>query len=311
VKVTRGKRAYKFSDVLMVPMNGNVTSRDTPSLYTSIKGIDFKLHFKLPFIASPMKGIVGTRLIKEMDNLGGIGILHKFWNEERHFIEAVERLSETRYGIAIGIDLKHLEYCQDAAMIVIDVANGYTNKYGRAVETVKNRYPSKIIVAGNVVTAEGAVELKRCGADLIRTGIGNGFLCRTRDVTGVGYPQLSAVYECAKTGIGIVADGGMPTSGDMAKALAAGALFCMLGSPLAAAYESTNNGTIYGMGSSRLHIEMNKKPKSIEGIEIESDKTNTLHNIINQYAYGIKSAMTYLNAATLTELRNNVTWVEI
>lgn len=296
------KRAHEFSDVLMVPIPSRIGSRDMPVLVTYAG-------YELPFMASPMRGIVGTKLIKEMDFLGGIGFLHKFWRYDDDFLRAFEELEGTNFGMALGINLYRLEYAAEASMILLDVANGYSKDILKVVAKIKTAYPNKILIAGNVVTREGAVALTAHGADLIRVGIGNGSLCTTRDVTGIGYPQLSAISECAEVAT-VIADGGMKSSGDMAKALAAGAVFCMLGSPLAKAYESSNGGTIYGMASAKLHFEIGKHPKSIEGIEKEVEKVDSLKNILNQYTYGIKSSMTYLNASTLEELRENVIWVE-
>jgi len=295
------RKAYNFSDVLMVPIPGRINSRDTPSLATYAG-------YATPFMASPMRGIVDTCLIKKIASLGGIGFLHKFWRWPTDFFSALDKLKGVRYGMAVGTDLTYLEYAADAEMILVDVANGYTSKILSAISIAKSSYPNKIIVAGNVVTKRGANLLTSAGADLVRVGIGNGSLCSTRAVTGVGYPQLSAISECSEVAH-VIADGGMETSGDMAKALAAGAKFCMLGSPLASAFESSNNGTIYGMASERLHSEIRKQPKSIEGIEKQVERTDSLENILGSYSYGIKSAMTYLNAATLSELRENVTWV--
>jgi len=296
-------KGYKFSDVLMVPIPSRINSRDTPSLET-YGG------YSLPFMASPMHGIVGTRLIKQIALLGGIGFLHKFWRYSDDFFNALNKLKGVRYGMAVGTDLTYLEYAADAEMILVDVANGYTNKILGVISTVKSSYPDKIIVAGNVVTKKGANLLTSAGADLVRVGIGNGSLCTTRAVIGIGYPQLSAISECSEVA-NVIADGGMKTSGDMAKALAAGAVFCMLGGPLALAHESSHRGEIYGMASARLHTEIGKEPKSIEGKVRKAKKTDYLRAILKQYSYGIKSSMTYLDAINLKELRENVQWVEI
>ena len=296
-------KGYKFSDVLMVPRYSTVPSRDTPSLKVTCGK-----QYTLPFMASPMRGIVGVRLIKELSRLGGIGFLHRFWRDQDEYRKALDELKGTTYGISLGLDLENLKYAKNATMILIDVANGYLDKTLKAVDKVKETYPNKIIVAGNVVTRQGARALHNWGADLVRCGIGNGSQCLTRDVVGVGYPQLTAIEECSEVAP-VIADGGMKTSGDMAKALAAGASFCMLGGPLATAKESTNTGIIYGMASARLHIEMGKPIKSVEGTESCVKVTDSLENILNRFAYGIKSSMTYMNATTLEELRENVSWV--
>ena len=299
-------KGYKFSDVLMVPITSHVNSRDTPNLETCFN--DY--YYALPFMASPMRGIVGVALIKRIAELGGIGFLHKFWKHKTEYAKAIRELQGTRFGMSVDINLTQLKYAENAEMILIDVANGYIDKVALAVERVRSIYRYKTIIAGNVVTKQGARTLMSAGADLVRVGIGNGALCITRNVTGIGYPQLSAISNCSEVA-NVIADGGMSTSSDMAKALAAGAMFCMLGSPLATAKESTNTGIIYGMASTRLHIEMDKPIKSIEGTESCVKVSDSLENILNRFAYGIKSSMTYLDALNLEELRNNVRWVEI
>ena len=298
-------KGYKFSDVLMVPRYSTIESRTIPNISTYCGQ-----EYSLPFMASPMRGIVGVELIKKMAELGGIGFLHRFWNDQTVYKQALKSLKDTTYGISLNLNLKNLKYAENATMILIDIANGYLRSLLSAVSKVKKTYPDKIVIAGNVVTVDGARNLRDAGADLIRVGIGNGSLCITRDVTGIGYPQLSAISNCSEVAT-VIADGGMATSGDMAKALAAGASFCMLGGPLAKAEESTNTGIVYGMASARLHSKMNKKVRSIEGKEKSVEVSDSLENIIDGYVNGIKSSMTYLNARNLGELRENVRWAEI
>jgi len=251
------EKGYEFDDVLLVPRPSRIDSRDDPDISVDIGS----LHLDIPIIASPMKGIVGVELIKEIGRLGGIGILHRFWNEEVYREGAIRELynSEVNFGVAIGIDDYEIlapALALGAKLIVLDVANGYLNKVIQAVRFLRNYLNMHSLdtqlVVGNVVTLYGARKLKEAGADLVRVGIGNGSLCSTRSTTGVGYPQFSAVRECSGRNLiynelpilssGIhnkptitvhsdvieniaptICDGGIKTSGDMAKALAAGA----------------------------------------------------------------------------------------
>merc|ERR1719284_1475374 len=137
---------------------------------------------------------------------------------------------------------KILKAVPDVAMICIDVANGYSEAFVRAIRDVRTRYPEKTIIAGNVVTKEMAEELIFSGADIVKVGIGPGSVCTTRKQTGVGYPQLSAILECADAAHGlqgrVMGDGGCTCPGDVAKAFGAGADFVMLGGMLAGHDES-------------------------------------------------------------------------
>jgi IMP dehydrogenase/GMP reductase len=298
------KKGYKFSDVLMVPRKSKLNSRGDPKLEVRLGNEYF-----LPIIASPMQNIIGVEVIKELNILGGLGILHRFWKSESDRLEAIKSLRGWRYGVAVGVNEPiYPSIIEEAFLIVIDVANGYINKVLNRVESYKLMYPEKFIMAGNVVTKQGARRLKNAGADLVRVGIGNGSLCTTRDKTGVGYPQLSAIEECSKVSK-VVADGGMNDSGDMAKAFAAGAEFVMVGGAFGRTYESPNSGTIYGMASKSLLDYTGKVVKSVEGREIEVEKNTTVRELVESYVYGIKSAMTYLDAANLKQLRKNVKWV--
>jgi IMP dehydrogenase len=165
-------------------------------------------------------------------------------------------------------------------------------------------------MVGNVATYESARILADAGADMIRVGIGNGALCTTRNVTGVGVPQLTALDNCKDVDAIIVCDGGIRNSGDAVKALAAGADVLMMGSPFARTYESANNGIIYGQASRKLQEEYYHSVKSVEGLEKEIEKDISLADLISEYTWGMRSAFTYLDAGNIKELQKNATWIE-
>lgn len=305
----------EFDDILLVPKLSKVISREDVDL--SIKLSDY-LTLQIPVIASPMKGIVGTELIIKIAELGGIGILHRFHKSFTEFDLDLTELYRTGkvFGVAVGLGGEMyykdaLEY--DSSIICIDVANGYLKSVLEFVTEVSN-YISKynykcMIMAGNVVTSDGARNLSNCGADLIRVGIGNGGLCTTRNVTGVGRPQVDALVECKGKSAGwnwlTISDGGIKESGDAVKALAIGADLVMLGSLLGQTYESSNSGKIYGMASRRLQEEYYHTTKSIEGIEKVVNKKMSLEDFILEFTYGIKSACTYLDSRHLTDLKRS------
>ena len=220
-------------------------------------------------------------------------------------------------------------------LIVIDTAHGHNREVARAVERVKRMSNSVQVVAGNVATAEGTRALIDAGADGIKVGIGPGSICTTRVVAGVGVPQLTAVMEAAeeawKSGVPVIADGGVRTSGDLAKALAAGASSVMVGSLLAGTDEAPGETFLYqgrafksyrGMGSvgamargsaaRYFQQEVRDQLKLVpEGIEGQVPYKGPAKDVIHQLVGGVKAAMGYTGAATLEELRDKARFVRI
>jgi IMP dehydrogenase len=200
------------------------------------------------------------------------------------------------------------------SIICIDVANGNIDslrKYAHEIKSTIELYHYKtLLMTGNVATYDSAKKLVDAGVDMVRVGIGNGALCTTRNVTGVGVPQLTAIDNCGNIDAYIVCDGGIRNSGDAVKALAMGADLIMMGTPFARTYESANNGIIYGQASRKLQEEYYHSVKSVEGLEKEVIKDISLADLISEYTWGMKSAFTYLNAKNIKELQKNAAWVE-
>ena len=211
--------------------------------------------------------------------------------------------------------------------ICIDVANGYSERFSKFIKSVRDKYPTKTIIAGNVVTADMTQELVLNGADIVKVGIGPGSVCTTRIQTGVGYPQLSAVMECADAahGLGahIIADGGCTCPGDVAKGFGGGADFVMLGGMLAGHDEGKgkvvkNNGSkfIEFYGSSSL--EANKKHygglsdyRSSEGRIVRVKYRGKIKDTISNILGGIRSSCTYVGAPSLKQLSKCTTFVRV
>src|SRR6056300_648001 len=233
-----------FKDVLFVPKRSTLTSR---------REVDLTRHFKfkhsgyeysgIPIMASNMDGVGTFEMAQALTEhqLFTCVVKSKGYAD---WVENWKNLTENTVAVSTGIteaDSKRLDtilkHCPDIQFICIDVANGYHEHFGDFVEQVRLKYPAKTIIAGNVVTADMTQELILKGADIVKVGIGPGSVCTTRIQTGVGYPQLSAVIECADAahGLGshIIADGGCTCPGDVAKAFAGGADFVMLGGMLA------------------------------------------------------------------------------
>jgi GMP reductase len=211
--------------------------------------------------------------------------------------------------------------------ICIDVANGYSEHFVAFVKQTRRKFQNKAIIAGNVVTGEMVEELLLAGADIIKVGIGPGSACTTRIKTGVGYPQLSAIIECADAahGLGgqIVSDGGCTTPGDVAKAFGAGADFVMLGGMLAGHDESGGDliekqgikvKQFYGMSSKTAmdkHAGGVADYRASEGKTVEVPYRGHVENTVLDILGGIRSTCTYVGASQLKELSKRTTFIRV
>lgn len=316
------KETYEFDDVLIKPIPSKVSSRDDVDI--SVKLSD-SLTLNFPLIASPMVGVVDGSFAHKLSELGGLAILHRFYkSREDLFLDITKHLwSSDNFGIAIKVDEdnfeQYLEYVP--SIILVDTANGYTKKLANYCERVKN-YISKnklsvLLMAGNVVTREGADNLANSGCDLIRVGIGGGSPCSTRNQTGVSVPTITALLDCdnmfdiTSPFYSMVADGGIKNSGDFVKAVVAGATLGMSGKLFAECYEAPNEGVLYGMAS-RTHMENIKANiKSVEGFDTIITKKHSLEQFVREFGYGIKSAGTYLNANNLESIYMNGDFISV
>ncbi|AEL19023.1 IMP dehydrogenase [Borreliella bissettiae] len=248
--------------------------------------------------------------------------------------------SRLRVGAAVSIDIDTIERVEELVkahvdILVIDSAHGHSTRIIELVKTIKNKYPNLDLIAGNIVTKEAALDLISAGVDCLKVGIGPGSICTTRIVAGVGVPQITAicdVYEvCKNTNICIIADGGIRFSGDVVKAIAAGADSAMIGNLFAGAKESPSEEIIYngkkfksyvGMGSisamkrgskSRYFQLENNEPKKLvpEGIEGMVPYSGELKDILTQLKGGLMSGMGYLGATTISDLKINSKFVKI
>ena len=240
------------------------------------------------------------------------------------YLEEMALLSDEEFGQLVDLQKKTKNAIK---YLCLDVANGYTEAFVAFVTKVRQMFPDAVIMAGNVVTGDMTEELILAGADIVKVGIGPGSVCTTRKMTGVGYPQLSAVIECADAahGLGgrICADGGCTTPGDIAKAFGAGADFVMLGG-LLAGHEESGGETVelngktfkrfYGMSSKRAMDQYAGGVafyRAAEGKEVLIESRGSVEHTVQDILGGIRSACTYVGARKLRELTKRTTFIRV
>ena len=328
------RQGFEPDDLLLIPQPSSINSRSEVDLSTDL-GSGFIL--KLPIISAPMSGIVGVELIRELGRLGGLGILHRFYNDviEREKDVSFLEKAAINFGVAIGLGDNYYRHALNfgATIVLIDVANGYLDSVVEFTENVagyiKQSGYNCLVMAGNVATFDGAKRLYDAGATLIRVGIGSGQLCVTRQNTGSGVSQATAIQDCShylndidiyemgsehrinpKTPWYTIADGGIKTSGDGTKALALGADFLMIGSLFANAYESDHDGKIQGQAS-REHQEQfyGEVRKSVEGVQQEATKKMSLEELITEFCWNMRSGFVYSNSTSISDLHKNAKFI--
>jgi len=326
-----------FKDVLIRPKRSSLSSRQQVSVERSFTFTNSKQTWTgVPIIAANMDTIGTFEVAEVLAKRKIICAVHKHYTKSDWMSFASGRGKDIMQYVAIstGILAKDMEKLADILkeipaiqMICIDVANGYSEAFVACIRECRQRWPQITIMAGNVVTKEMTEELIFSGADIIKVGIGPGSVCTTRKQTGVGYPQLSAVLECADAahGLGgrIVSDGGCTCPGDVCKAFGAGADFVMLGGMLAGHDECAGeimeqNGeyfkVFYGMSSDtamRKHAGGVAEYRSSEGKTVKVPYRGPLDETVRDVLGGIRSACTYVGAAELRELPKRTTFVRV
>lgn len=320
-----------YDDVLIRPKRSDAPSRKSVSLLRTFKmpysGQTFSC---LPIIAANLDSTGTFAMAAALAKHQACCALHKFYSLDDLEYFYLHNLSSVFSFYTLGIkdeDLIKLTTLTAKTgslnLICIDVANGYTKYFVNKVKTIRELYPNSILMAGNVATPEMTQELILEGVDIVKVGIGPGAFCATRKVTGVGYPQLSAVLECADAahGLGgyVCADGGCKTSGDVAKAFGAGADFAMLGGLLAGTQECEGEWTdeglkVYGMSSKEAQEKYYDGVPSYatsEGLCSFIPPKGTASHIIADIAGGLRSACTYVGARSLKDFSKCCTFVRI
>lgn len=320
-----------FSDVLIRPKRSTLGSRKEVDLFRNYRFRNSEAGYGgVPIMASNMDGVGTFKMADALLKQGLFTCLVKTYSAS-DLLEYFSNGSKRREHVAMSIgiaeqDLEKLDRVMGACPVkylCIDVANGYSERFATIVEQIRNKYEELIIIAGNVVTGEMTEELILSGADIVKVGIGPGSVCTTRIKTGVGYPQLSAIIECADAahGLGghIIADGGCSSAGDVAKAFGAGADFIMLGGMMAGHDEGggevvDGNVQFYGMSSDTAntkHFGGLKEYRSSEGRTVKIPYKGAIKDTVQDILGGIRSACTYAGARKLKDLSKCTTFVRV
>lgn len=309
-------RGLDFDDVLIVPNYSHFESRKDVS--TAARLGPYK--FDIPIISANMDTITGVDMAEAISRLGGLPILHRFMDIDvnvRTYQTAAARAG--RVGVSVGVTdneqtrLSKL-YSAGARIFCVDVAHAHNKLVGRMIKAVRAHYQDVYVIAGNVATYAGADYLASVGADAVKVGIGSGSVCTTRDKTGFGVPQLSAILDCARVDIPIIADGGMSKPGDVVKALAAGASMVMLGGMLAGTTEALGGTTYRGMASAEAQEDYFGSVadwKTAEGITIFAEARGSVNDVIKDVVGGLRSGLTYAGAKNIIDLRRKATFIEV
>ena len=309
-------------------------------------------HYRgLPIMAANMDGVGTFEMADILSELGLFTCLVKTYNENELKGFFTTHLRTNHVAYSMGITEKDLNkfrnvYSENIKYVCVDVANGYTKFFAEYISNLRKEFPHIVIIAGNVVTGDQTQELILSGADIVKVGIGPGSVCTTRIQTGVGYPQLSAVIECADAahGLGghVIADGGCTCPGDVAKAFAGGSDYVMLGGMLAGHdqgggqvitkhfangeatkldngnfmphYEERKFVQFYGMSSdtaNKKHFGGLKDYRSSEGRTVEVPYRGDVENTIQDILGGLRSTCTYIGAPSLKQISKCATFIQV
>ena len=313
--------SYTYDDVVLLPKFSGLDSRSTVTIATELSMVKLEL----PIIASPMDSVTGAEMAAWIAQRGGLGIIHRYNSieDQANIVKQARSLAGDKVliGAAVGVNGDSWDRAQalveaGADLLCIDVAHGHTKATGEQLSRIASKYFDIEIMSGNICTTDAAKFSEDNGATVLRVGVGGGSVCTTREVAGVGLGQLSAIMEIAEmANRPIVADGGIRKSGDIVKALAAGADAVILGNllsnyPISAAPMIGDQKIFRGMASDSALSDY-KGPTAeyvVEGehcfVNIDHDYDNTFNNLLK----GIRTGLSYLGARNLEELREKASF---
>ena len=331
------KESLTFDDVLLIPKYSDVLPSETDISLNLSK----KITLKVPFLSSAMDTVTESKMAVAIAQAGGIGVVHRNLNIRKQSEEVMKvKKKKLIVGAAVGTNNEDVDRARSLIdngcdLIVIDTAHGHSAKVLKVLSKLKKINFNVPICVGNIATAEASKKLYNSGADIIKVGIGPGSICTTRMVAGIGVPQISAIMEVKDAlknkKIKIISDGGIKFSGDIAKALAAGADAIMMGSIFAGTDESPGKkfkikGKLYkqfrGMGSigamssgsANRYFQKNFKDKSKfvpEGVEGRVEYKGNVSKIIYQLQGGLRSSMGYIGAKDINQIQKKAKFIKI
>lgn len=331
-------QAITFDDVLLIPCYNGFASRADPNIGS--KDVTGKLSLPVPVISANMDTITESDMVRFMKKHGATGALHRFCSIEDNVkmfmktFSADPESSDASLPTICSIGCNEKDYMDrvsalkdaGATHFCVDVAHAHSNVVGKTLKALRGTWGSQIcIIAGNVATYAGADYLASCGADIIKVGIGGGSVCTTRIKTGFGVPMLTCIQNCSRVDRSIIADGGIRTPGDVAKALAFGADFVMIGSMLAGTAPTPGKVIQQGLGSKpqKCYRGMASQEaytsmygdmpvyKTSEGVStyvpFRQDQDAIMLDIIG----GLRSALTYAGAANIKNFQNKLDYIVV
>lgn len=344
------KDALTFDDVLLVPQYSEITP-DMADVSTKLTNTS---KMNVPFLSAAMDTVSEHKLVTALALAGGLGVIHKNmsiadqakevemvknyeFDNEKYKRVLIDKKGRLCVGAAIGVtadmmDRVHALMDAGVDVFVLDSAHGDSKNIINAIKNLRLEYPSMELIAGNVATYEGALDLMKAGASAVKVGMGPGSICTTRIIAGIGVPQLQAVMDCARASkemnVPIIADGGIKYSGDVVKALAAGANTVMLGGLFATCEEAPgdiyeSNGKKYrtyrGMGSIEAmakgstdrYFQTGHKKFVAEGVQGIVEVKTTVEELVFQLIGGLKAGMGYCGSKDIPTLQEKGTFIKI
>ena len=323
------EEALTYNDVLLEPQYSDIKSRSEVDIGSAFDGPSAYVPFRLPIIASPMDTISEEGMAIAMWRAGGLAVIHRYNTiEEQATIAGRATLAaDCAAAAAIGTSADYLDRAQalyeaGIRILCVDVAHGHHILMREALSALRSTFGDRVhIMAGNVATLEGYNDLVDWGADSVRCNIGGGSICSTRVQTGHGVPGLQTIIDCASTTarrVPIIADGGIRNSGDVVKALAAGADFVMLGSLLSGTDETPGNiintpagkvKSYRGMASKDAQMDWRGKTSSLEGVATTVPCKGSVCDVLKDLERGIRSGFSYSGARCLRDLQAKARFV--
>jgi len=327
MKAGKMRETVTFDDVLLTPQYSEIESRSSIKLEFSVPKVGT---LSLPVVSSPMDTVTEDLMSNALSSAAGIGIIHRYntIKEQSALVKAAASLGSTNIGAAIGVSgdfSKRAEALYDAGanVLCLDIAHGHHILMRKAIVEIRNVLGESVhIMAGNVATLTAFNDLADWGADSIRVGVGGGSICSTRIMTGHGIPTLQSVLDCSASDRDaiLIADGGIKQTGDVVKAIAAGADMVMLGSMLAGTDEAPGDSfyvdgvkskAYRGMASAAAQIDWRGHVASEEGVSHRVASKGPVKTILESIEKALRSGMSYTGAKTLSEFRAKADIVKI